>query len=172
VRAAEAYGFDNFRTNIQLATWTRRLFWEAGSFDPVAVPLPPLSDDEPAAVRRAHEGFGLLLGLRWADGPKREAPFTIGFAAAWCPLTQWEARVAVQRLVDTGVIVEARRQGRLVHYLPGDAEHNAVHDACDDHVDHRDVDVVDGTADGWRPRLPSEGAPHWYVAGTDAGGQA
>jgi hypothetical protein len=130
VRAAIGYGFDNARrTNIELATWTRRLACEVGAFRPVAVPLPPLASGASPGIERAREGFGLLAGLRWADGPRRPVPFTVRFAVAWCGLSHGAAQKALRALVSEGIIREVERRGRLSLYLPGPMPEDAEPEA-------------------------------------------
>jgi hypothetical protein len=45
VRAAEAYGYDKLRTNIEIAIWLRRIAYEAGTFEPIEIVLPALPSD-------------------------------------------------------------------------------------------------------------------------------
>lgn len=118
VFAAEAYGRDALLSNIEIAIWTRRLAYEAGTFRPLGIAIPDLPDDAPDATRRAREGFVLLIGLRWRDGEHRPAPFSVRFCAAWCSLSHAQAHGAITDLVRLGVMVEADRQGQLPLYLP------------------------------------------------------
>lgn len=119
VRAAMAYGADRLRTNIEIATWTRRLAYEAGLFAPLPVQVPAL-DDADEILERARAGFELLVGLRWADGARRPVAWSVRFSAAWCGLTFREAHAAITGLREAGVIVETGRVGRCRLYLPGD----------------------------------------------------
>jgi hypothetical protein len=122
VRAAEAYGQDGLRSNIELATWNRRLAFEAKSFVPLEVELPPLASGSEKHVQRAYAGFALLIGLRWKDGDHRPVAFSVRFCAAWCGLSHREAHLAIQELRQLGVIVEADRTGQIRLYLPGRTE--------------------------------------------------
>jgi hypothetical protein len=117
VIAAEAYGTDTFRTNIEIATWTRRLAYEAGAFEPLDVPVPALSEGSSEAARRARDGFKLLIGLRWKDGPSRPVAFSVRFCSAWCQMSHARADEAVKELRRRSVIYEAGRKGRVRLYL-------------------------------------------------------
>jgi hypothetical protein len=119
VRAAEAYGQDERRKNIEIATWYRRLAYELGGFPPVGVKLPPLPAAVPPYVERARRGFELLAGLRWADYQPRALPFAVRFCAAWCDLSHHQASQALLCLRESGVLREAELQGKLRLYLPG-----------------------------------------------------
>jgi hypothetical protein len=57
VCAAQAYGVDDIRTNIEIATWTRRLAWELKVFEKVEVSLPELPPGLPGHVDRVRQGF-------------------------------------------------------------------------------------------------------------------
>lgn len=120
MRACMAYGVDTVRSNIELATWTRRLAYEVGAFAPLAVAVPALAPGADERTIGARAGFTLLVGLRWADGEHRAVAWSVRFAAAWCPLTHREAHRATRALIEGAVIVEAGRIGRVRLYLPGD----------------------------------------------------
>jgi hypothetical protein len=119
VRAAEAYGRDELRSNIELATWTRMVAYEAGSFAPLSVEISPLPHDASDHVQRAYSGFELLIGLRWRDGEHRPVAFAVRFCAAWCGLTHRDAHLAIQELRRIGTISEVERIGQIRLYLPG-----------------------------------------------------
>jgi hypothetical protein len=125
VRAAIGYGHDRLRTNIEIATWTRRLGFEVGAFTPLQVQPPSLHGEAPDIALRARDGFALLIGLRWADGPHRPVAWSVRFTAAWCELTLREARRANIQLVEAHVIVEVGRVGRTPLFLPG--RHRPLH---------------------------------------------
>lgn len=120
VRAAQGYGADALRTNIEVATWTRLLAWEAVCFEPAPVYVPELPGEAPAATRRVREAFALLLGLRWADYERRPVAYSIRFAAAWAGVSFRQAREGIAELLELGVIREAGRVGRVRLYLPGE----------------------------------------------------
>lgn len=119
VRAAIAYRIDGWRSNIELATWTRRLAYEIGAFAPYPVTLPKLPFNASPAAQQARAGFELLVGLRWADGEHRPVAWAVRFAAAWCGLSHRDAQVATRALRGAGVVVESGRIGRVRLYLPG-----------------------------------------------------
>lgn len=129
VRASIGYGRDSGQTdpryNIELATWWRRLAWELDGFAPVDVQLPELPPQAPVTVSRLREGFGLLVGLRWADYEPRPVAFSVRFAAAWCGdltgpgLTHRQSAEGIRVLREHGVILGSGRSGRTPLYLPG-----------------------------------------------------
>ena len=120
-RAAEAYGRDVYRpSNIEIATWTRRLAHEAGAFRPLHVLVPELAAEAPPAVHVAREGFALLVGLRWQDGPHRPVAYAVRFSAAWCGISHWHAQTGLASLIRLNVIREAGRVRRVRLYLPGE----------------------------------------------------
>jgi len=119
VRAAIAYGTDGKRSNIQLATWTRLLAHEIGAFAPYRITLPELPPDAGPLAQRAREGFGLLFGLRWADGEHRPVAWSVRFAVAWCGFGQRDAQLATRTLRETGVVIESGRIHQVRLYLPG-----------------------------------------------------
>ncbi len=118
VFSAEAYGLDRLRTNIEIATWTRRLAYEAGVFEPLAVPVPELPEEASEAAHLVRDGFVVLIGLRWKDGPHRPVAFSVRFCAAWCQMSHKNAYTAITELVQLGVIYEAGRKGRVRLFLP------------------------------------------------------
>jgi len=127
VRASIAHGSDDGgrpfyeggRSNIELATWTRRLAYEVGVFHPAPVAVPQLPYGASPATERAREGFRLLAGLRWADWAPRPLPYTVRFAVAWCGLSHGAAHEAIRALIREGIICEAGQRGRFSLYLPG-----------------------------------------------------
>jgi hypothetical protein len=124
MRAVEAHGEDVPPIgNTLLATWVRRLAFEVGEFAPLHVVLPALPDGAPSREVAARKGFALLLGLRWADGPRGPVAFSARFAGPWCGLRVMTAHRAIGELVDLGVI---RKDGTIIAggrrtavYLPG-----------------------------------------------------
>lgn len=119
VRAAEAYGDTRLRSNIELATWRRRLAWELGEMQPIEVELPPCPEGAPAPAHTMRQGFALLVGLRRVDYEPRPVAYSIRFAAAWCGLSHGSAATGLRILREAGVIREAGRAGRVPLYLPG-----------------------------------------------------
>lgn len=120
VRAAEAYGIDGLRSNIEAAVWLRRLAHEVGGFDLAPVYIPQLPPDAPLAARLARDGFALLIGLRWADLAPRPVAFSVRFCAAWCGLPSFRAaHEAISYLIESGVVREAGTVGRARLFMPG-----------------------------------------------------
>jgi hypothetical protein len=134
VYAAIAYGFDNGgrpareggRSNIEIAVWTRRLGCDVGAFWPAAVAVPPVPSGASPATERVWAGFRLLIGIRWADGPRVPVAYSARFAAAWCGVSRGVAHAAIRFLVERGVIRVVERRGRLPLYLPGPMPDGAV----------------------------------------------
>jgi hypothetical protein len=119
--AAEAYGLDQLRTNIEIATWTRRLCYDAGVFKPLEVRIPELPVAASGVARHARRGFALLVGLRWRDGAHRPVAFSVRFCAAWCQMSHAMSYRAIKELRQFGVIYEAERKGRIPLYLSSPA---------------------------------------------------
>lgn len=119
VWAAIAYGQDAMWTNIELATWTRRLAHEAGTFEPLCITLPELPGEAPEHAHVVRLGFAELVGLRWKDYPPREVPYAVRFCAPWCGLTRREAFTGLQIVRSAGVIVQVNPGARLPLYMPG-----------------------------------------------------
>jgi hypothetical protein len=92
----------------ELAVWRLRLAAEVGKVEPVRF-------DAPAVARRLEplwNGFLYLLGIRWKVSPGEPAPFTRRFAAAWCGVSEWEARDGVAELCRLGLLAPAGRDPR------------------------------------------------------------
>jgi hypothetical protein len=126
VEAAIAYGQDSQRTQIENASWLRRLASAVDAFEPYTVDLPPLPPEAATATKDAADGFGLLIGLRWADGPRRPVAYSVRFCAAWNSLPTGKAGTAIKQLIAWRVIRVAekvRRPGSPFEvrlFLPGD----------------------------------------------------
>ena len=123
VFAAEHYRRDVFLSQIQLATWARRLAFEAGTFHPLTIDVPDPPDLSGSAAK-VRQGFTLLVGLRWADGERRPVAFSPTFASAWCKTSRATAHRATRQLLQRGVIQAAGHHkpehGReTTLYLPG-----------------------------------------------------
>lgn len=121
MRAAASYGVDeNPRrpwTNIELATWSRRLAFDLGALRPLDVPLGRVPDVQPGGLVAA--GFALLAGLRWVDGPRRALPWSVRFAAAWCGVSHRQANLGIAAMLQAGSIREVECRGRVRYFLPG-----------------------------------------------------
>jgi hypothetical protein len=123
VRAARSYGEVRPLKGPASSRWYLRLFYEAGVLEPMAVKLPSLPADAARSIRRAADGFRLLLGLRWLREPGTPTPFTRAFAAPWSGLGERAAGEAIAELVGRGIIqkVGEHRAGvrTMALYLPG-----------------------------------------------------
>ena len=118
VRAAQSYGKDGVRSNIEIATWLRRLLYECRRFEPVSVPMPEPPAEAHPRIALAAAGFALLAGLRWADGPPGPLPFSVRFCAAWCRLSHRDARLAISELLEAGMIRHTESTKGLRLYVP------------------------------------------------------
>ncbi|UUY02194.1 hypothetical protein LRS13_15905 [Svornostia abyssi] len=110
---------DGLRSNIELATWTRRLLFDVAAYAPASVALPLLPADASGAAFVVREGAELLFGLRWKDHEPRPVAFSIRFAAAWCGVSFRAARLAIGEMLGADVIVDAGSAGRVPLFLPG-----------------------------------------------------
>jgi hypothetical protein len=119
VRAARAYGVDRRRSNKELAAWWRRLAFDLGVVEPVAVHAPDLPEGAPREAHVARDGFLLLMGLRRIDYRPEPVAFSVNFVAAWCGLSRRLAERAIRELVDRRVIRVVGRCGRTPLYEPG-----------------------------------------------------
>jgi len=101
VRSGRLVTFDGQRPTV--ARWLLRMWHEAG-IDTVMVPDLAIDATIPLtpADRRYAEGFLLLRALRHHHGDPDLVPFTHGFAAAWCAMSEKSARRAARKLLDCG----------------------------------------------------------------------
>lgn len=97
--------------------WLLRLWHEAG-VAPVAVNVPELQNGPTHTARAVAYGFALLGALRAADdiaaGPM---PFAPSFAAAWCRVSEDEARRGLIELRRAGWLRPTRPSRPGVGYL-------------------------------------------------------
>lgn len=107
VFAALRYGEIKQLSDSELVTWSLRLLVETGFVAPVRIEAPDLPPGTPEFVRRVWQGFLLLLGCRWLHTEGEPAPFTWRFAAAWCGVSEWQAKEARKWLLDMGYMRKA-----------------------------------------------------------------
>jgi hypothetical protein len=124
VRAVLGYGYDRRpggrpRSNKELAAWNRRLAWELGGFEPVAVSVPTPPAGSPGSVTKAAVGFALLCGLRWADWKREPVTYSMRFAVAWCGISHREAQAALKALEEVEAIRHVGNVGRCRLWEPG-----------------------------------------------------
>jgi hypothetical protein len=111
------------RTNVskvELGLWAYRLAAEEGLVTllyPEAEALPPKT---PASVERVWRGFLLLCACRWACVYGAPVVFGRKFAAAWCSVTEDQAREAITTLSQDGLgfMLDVGRKGHLREWLP------------------------------------------------------
>jgi hypothetical protein len=121
VRASLAYGRGVKLPGPSLATWGLRLLVEAKVLRPAAVEcLIPLVPPSVGAVGRSlRDGFALLLGCKWLHSFGEPTPFTPEFAAAWCGLSEYQARQGIRAAIQLGIIRRVGVHKRAALFLPG-----------------------------------------------------
>jgi hypothetical protein len=112
VRASLAYGKPTRLNPPEAATWGIRGLVEAGVMQPVRIDAPKLGD-APMTVRRVYEGFLLLLACKWHVDDGAPTTFNRKFAAAWCGVTEKQARSATTVLIDHRFIEMSGAIGRV-----------------------------------------------------------
>jgi len=122
--AALRNGVPKRLTPFQHATWRVRMLYEASLIGLPLVEVPELAPGSSPLTVAARAGFHLLVRCRWFLEPGEPVSFTRGFAEAWCPLTNEQARNAIRELLSQGVIVKvdetASNYRNPTHlYLPG-----------------------------------------------------
>lgn len=102
------------------ARWYRRLEADAALVAVEKPPMPGLPSNAPEPVRRVAEGFAFLVGVRRSlDAEDRGTPFGRKFAAAWCGVTEKQARDATIALKDLDVIRPIGKDGPMILWTPG-----------------------------------------------------
>jgi hypothetical protein len=91
---------------LQLALWSLRLYHDARLIELPAAAVPQVTADSPEIVRRARDGFGLLLRCRWFLDPREPVSFTRSFVEPWCGIPASESRVAIYSLIQQEVITK------------------------------------------------------------------
>jgi hypothetical protein len=100
--------------------WAARM-WHAAGVAPVELPeLPELPAGVSATARRVAAGFAQLVALRSAAGDTDPAPYTWGFASAWCGVSRDQAKRALRELRAAGWLVPTgpSRPGHGFLYQP------------------------------------------------------
>jgi Bifunctional DNA primase/polymerase, N-terminal len=92
----------------ELAVWRLRLAAEVGELEPLRFDAPAV----PRGLEPLWNGFLYLLGIRWKVSPDEPAPFTRRFAAAWCGVSEWDARDSLAELCRLGLLAPAGRDPR------------------------------------------------------------
>jgi hypothetical protein len=103
VRASLAYGRITKAKGVELLVWRLRLCHEAGL---VTVPSARPIKGAPKLAQRLYDGF-VLLGLKSLVGLDKGSSYGRKFAAAWCNMTENEARTASTWLMSNGYIYGA-----------------------------------------------------------------
>jgi hypothetical protein len=108
-------------TTFEWLLWKLRIADERGLLSLPPVEHEPLPADAPESARAVYEGFLLLLGLRWRDPGLAGEPamFVLDFAAAWCGITESEAKDGRDWLRREGFLVVAGKYRRANLWLPG-----------------------------------------------------
>jgi hypothetical protein len=103
----------------ELATWQLRLLVEIGCIAPYPIEMKPLPPHVDEATRKVYDGFKLLLGCKWRHTPNEPTPFTRGFAAAWCGVSEPAAKEAIHQLhTELHIIRIVGQHGYLRLWLP------------------------------------------------------
>ena len=107
-------------SNLLAAVWYLRLWHEAGLIEPLHIDLPAMAGGAVAAdVLAVHDGFALLLGLRWLLYPGQPVAYGRTFAGPWCGVSIPAAYHAITAMRKQAVIVQHKIQRRTPLYLPG-----------------------------------------------------
>ncbi len=105
VRRALAAGWIEPISRSEIALWQLRLLVETGYAPPATVDMPTLADDAPDYVRTVFEGFRHLLECRWLHTPGQATTFTRRFASVWCGVSTWHAGLAINWLIEAGLLI-------------------------------------------------------------------
>lgn len=109
---------------LQHALWRLHMLHAARLIALPVVAVPQVPPDSPADVKKARDGFELLVRCRWFLDPGAPVAYTRSFVEAWCGLAKHETRKAVYELQRQGVIIKAgettsTHQNPTYLYLPG-----------------------------------------------------
>jgi hypothetical protein len=106
--------------NVTARVWAVRLLVDAGIVKPAAVDLPPCPNLR-KSVQKYYVAMKRLFEVRWAFTEHTGNPVAMGrvFMAAWCGLTEDQAREAIKDLLKAGVIHTAGQHGRARLFAPG-----------------------------------------------------
>jgi hypothetical protein len=104
----------------QRALLARRLSFEEGLEPATSVPAVDLPPEARPVVGTVYDGFLLLVACRWAHTYGAPVVFTRKFAAAWCAVTEDEARAAIHDLHRLYRVIERvpEKSGRAWQWLP------------------------------------------------------
>jgi hypothetical protein len=101
-----------------LAAWHLRLLVLTGHAEPADVHLPPLPLDAPPWLRPVYRGFEFLLQCKWLYQYGEPTAFGRDFAATWCNVTPKQARTAIDKMVELGIIVPRGKHKFCKLFLP------------------------------------------------------
>jgi hypothetical protein len=102
----------------ELGRWSYRLAAEEKLLALAEVPVVPLPAFRSPVVYRVWRGFRLLVACAWTHTYGLPVGFERRFAAAWCEVTEDEARAAIKFLREAGLIVQVGTSGHLRLWLP------------------------------------------------------
>jgi hypothetical protein len=114
-------------TPVQHSICGVRLLSEAGLLALPTVDVPPLDANSPIEVKRARDGFELLIRCRSFLDPGEPVAYTRSFVQDWCGLPISVTRDVIKELVRQGVIVKvgetaSGREHPTYLYRPGQGE--------------------------------------------------
>lgn len=117
---AARFGRRSKLSKSEWVTWALRLEIERGEQTPYPVNAPPLPAGVSTITAKVYHGFIQLLECRWRHlgGEGAPAPFTYDFAAAWCGVTERQAKEARRELVRIKALVHVGTAGRAKLWLP------------------------------------------------------
>lgn len=126
VRASIGYCQPRWLSGVEAARWRERLDHDAGLLDPRPVPFTIPSGLSAGGLAVA-EGWRLLVGLR--DQRFGDSPFVFArkFVAAWCGVSEQQARDGVEEIKRHALLVAVPGQsGRAKLWRPGSDDVRAV----------------------------------------------
>lgn len=107
---------------LERVVFYRRLWRDAGVIELNPWPLPPLTEDASADLRRLREGFALLLTIRRLDDPKVAVAMTGRFGQLWTGVSEELIKPLRNDLAKRGILNKdgtTRGSSRTTLFIPG-----------------------------------------------------
>ena len=118
VKFGHTLGFEGRPSKSLFVTLKLRLEVEQGRRRPYTTRAGRLPDGVHPIIKASYDGFVYLLQYRWHHTPLAPAPWTKEFAAAWCGITERQAKDARRQLVKMGALVHVGNVERAKLWLP------------------------------------------------------